>query len=244
MTTINVVEKREIVSVFSSDEFEAMQLDRPICNIVLRNKNKDELILLERVALFVKGKVPTVEELKNAWKSMFYNTWTIKFEIEKHAHKDLRCGNIFRNLDKFDVLMYNAGELVFDSSTYNLNLIEGRIGITPKSKTREDFPTNKMLKEHAYKIADSAWNMLNIEAHVLKQLKDAETQDGKVETVQKAAKNTASRATRKKIVENTDEKAEKAKAVKAVKAEKVAKAKAEKEAKTEAKKEEVAAVAA
>lgn len=217
MTTINVVEKRQIVSVYSSVEFATLLSERPISNVVLRNKNKDELIVLERVQLFAAGKVPTVDEFKNAWKSMFYNTWTIKFEIEKLAHKDLRCGNIFRNLDKFDVLMFNGGELVFDTSTYNLTLIEGRIGITPKSKTRDDFPTNKMLKEHSYKIAESAWNMLNIEVHVLKQLKETEVQDNEVVTVKKSAKGTAPKVRRKKIVENTDEKAEKA--VKAKKAE-------------------------
>lgn len=200
MTTINVVEKRQIVSVYSIVEFTALLSERPISNVVLRNKNKDELIVLEHVQLFAAGKVPTVDEFKNAWKSMFYNTWTIKFEIEKLAHKDLRCGNIFRNLDKFDVLMFNGGELVFDTSMYNLTLIEGRIGITPKSKTREDFPTNKMLKEHAYKIGESAWGMLNIESHVLKQLKEAEKDDvtAEVEEKQSAAKATKKRKAAKK----------------------------------------------
>ncbi|KAA3691395.1 hypothetical protein [Bacteroides salyersiae] len=236
MKTINVVEKREIVSVYSFTEFAAMLLERPVSNVVLRNRNKDELIVLERVALYAKSKVPTVDELKNAWKSMFYNTWTVKFEIERLAKKDLRCGNIFRNLDKFDVLMYNAGELVFDTSTYNLDLIEKRIGITPKSKTREDYPTNKMLKEHSYKIAESAWSMLNIEAHVLKQLQEVDEPSKTASKESKTAKKTAPKATRKKIVENTDENAERAEAVKAVKA-----AKTEKK---QAKKEEVATVAA
>lgn len=229
MTTINVVEKNQIVSVYSNAEFATMLLKCPISNVVLRNKNKDEIIVLERVMLYAKTKTPTVEELKNAWRSMFYNTWTIKFEIERLAHKDLRCGNIFRNLDKFDVLMYNDGNLVFDTSTYNLDLIEKRIGITPKSKTREDFPTNKMLKEHAYKVADGAWIMLNIEAHVLKQLKEAEEQGDTV--VKEKVKNTKPRVTRKKIVEDEKEKAN-------------ATAKAKKVAKTTPKNEEAAPVAA
>ena len=56
MKTINVVEKREIVSVYSFTEFAAMLLERPVSNVVLRNRNKDELIVLERVALYAKRK--------------------------------------------------------------------------------------------------------------------------------------------------------------------------------------------
>lgn len=188
MTTINVVERNQIVSVYSSAEFDQELLLRPISNVVLRNKNKDELILLERVMLYAKETIPTVEEVKSAWRAMFFNTWSIKFEIERLAHKDLRCGNIFRNLDKFDVLMFNGGELVFDTSVFNLVLVEGRVGMTPKSKTREDFPTTKSLKVHAYKMGDSSFEMLHIESYMLKHLRDAEKEEEATEETAPTAK--------------------------------------------------------
>ena len=171
MNTLEI--KSQIVSVLTSVEFVQMLSDRCMSNVVLRDKRTDRFIVLETVKVFAAKKTPSKTELQNAWRSMFFHTWKAKFIIEDTANKDLKCGNIFRNLDRFDVLMYFAGELVFDTARFNLDLVEGRVGLTTKSKTRENFATNKDLKAHCYKMADSAWKMLNIDELVLKSLVEA-----------------------------------------------------------------------
>ena len=108
---------------------------------------------------------------------MYFNTWKMKFEIEKCSHESLKSGNLFRNLDRFDVTMYLAGKKVFDTADYNLDLVEGKVGLTPKSKVREDFTTNKELKAHCYKVAESAWKLLNIDTLITKSLVDAEKEE-------------------------------------------------------------------
>lgn len=196
MTTINF--SKNLVSVFTSDEFDKMLADRPLSNVVLRNKNKDEIIVLERVGVYAEKDIPTIAELKNAWDAMFFNTWIIKFTIEENAHKDLKCGNIFRNLDKFDVLMFLGGKIVFDTSALNLTLIEGRIGITPKSRTREQFATKKGLKKFCLLISTSAWKMLNIEVLVAESLAEATKEVVEEEKKEEKPTSKTSKATGKR----------------------------------------------
>lgn len=162
------------VSVLNSVQFFSLLEAIPMSNVVLRDKRVDRYIVLKRVQVFAEKGTPTKTELLNAWKSMYFNTWKMKFTIEEIGNKDLKCGNLFRNLDRFDVLMFVASELVFDTAQFNLDLVEGRVGLTPKSKTSEDFPTNKALKTHCYKVAESAWKMLNIDSLVSKSLVEAE----------------------------------------------------------------------
>lgn len=173
--TRNVDSQNVCVSTFV--QFAALIESCPLSNVVLRDKKTDRFIVLKRVELFAAKAVPTKDELLNAWKSMYFNTWKMKFEIEKCSHESLKSGNLFRNLDRFDVTMYLAGKKVFDTADYNLDLVEGKVGLTPKSKVREDFTTNKELKAHCYKVAESAWKLLNIDALITKSLVDAEKEE-------------------------------------------------------------------
>lgn len=188
MTTNANVDSQN-VSVLSSVQFAGIIEACPLSNVILRDKKTDRFIILKRVQLFAEKAVPTKDELLSAWKSMYFNTWKMKFEIEKISHESLKSGNLFRNLDRFDVTMYLAGNKVFDTADYNLELVEGKVGLTPKSKVREDFTTNKELKAHCYKVAESAWKLLNIDTLITKSLVDAE-KDEKVEKVEKPEKET------------------------------------------------------
>lgn len=190
------------VSVMTSLQFASFLYAVPTNFVVLRNKKSDRYIVLKRVQLFCQKQLPTKEELLNAWKSMFFNTWKMKFEIErcgKVGEKNdvsLRHGNIFRNLDRFDVLMYSNSVKVFDTAEYNLELIEGKVGLTPKSKVAEDFTTGKALKAHCYKVATSAWNLLDIDNLVAKSFKEIEKEEAK-ETEKVTDKNAKTSATKK-----------------------------------------------
>ena len=178
------------VSVLTTVQFMALIEAMPLSNVVLRDKKSDRFIVLKRVELFATKAVPTKDELLNAWKSMYFNTWKMKFEIEKCSHESLRSGNLFRNLDRFDVAMYLAGKKVFDTAEYNLDLVEGKVGLTPKSKVREDFTTNKELKAHCYKVAENAWKLLNIDTLISKALVDADKEDKEAKVTEaKEAKN-------------------------------------------------------
>lgn len=192
------------VCVLTTVQFLALIEAMPLSNVVLRDKKSDRFIVLKRVELFAAKAVPTKDELLNAWKSMYFNTWKMKFEIEKCSHESLRSGNLFRNLDRFDVAMYLAGNKVFDTAEYNLDLVEGKVGLTPKSKVREDFTTNKELKAHCYKTAESAWKLLNIDTLITKALVDADKEDkedkGAKETKAKDAKAKETKATAKTTV--------------------------------------------
>lgn len=154
-TVTNNVDSQN-VCVLTTVQFLGLIEAMPLSNVVLRDKKSDRFIVLKRVELFAAKAIPTKDELLNAWKSMYFNTWKMKFEIEKCSHESLKSGNLFRNLDRFDVAMYLAGKKVFDTAEYNLDLVEGKVGLTPKSKVREDFTTNKELKAHCYKVAESA----------------------------------------------------------------------------------------
>lgn len=193
------------VSVLTSVQFAAIIAACPLSNVVLRDKKADRYIVLKRVQLFAAKDVPTKDEYLNAWKSMYFNTWKMKFEIEKHSHESLRSGNLFRNLDRFDVTMYLAGNKVFDTADYNLDLVEGKVGLTPKSKVREDFTNNKELKVHCYKVAESAWKLLNIDTLITKSLVDAEKEEKDVKETKepkdkaKVAPKTEIKAVEKKI---------------------------------------------
>lgn len=189
MTTNANVDSQN-VSVLSSVQFAGIIEACPLSNVILRDKKTDRFIILKRVQLFAEKAVPTKDELLSAWKSMYFNTWKMKFEIEKISHESLKSGNLFRNLDRFDVTMYLAGNKVFDTADYNLELVEGKVGLTPKSKVREDFTTNKELKAHCYKVAESAWKLLNIDTLITKSLVDAEKEE-KVEKVEKETKGKA-----------------------------------------------------
>lgn len=173
------------VCVLTTVQFLGLIEAMPLSNVVLRDKKSDRFIVLKRVELFAAKAIPTKDELLNAWKSMYFNTWKMKFEIEKCSHESLKSGNLFRNLDRFDVAMYLAGKKVFDTAEYNLDLVEGKVGLTPKSKVREDFTTNKELKAHCYKVAESAWKLLNIDTLISKALVDADKEN----TEAKEAKN-------------------------------------------------------
>lgn len=200
-TTANNVDSQN-VSVLTTVQFLALIEAIPLSNVVLRDKKSDRFIVLKRVELFAAKAVPTKDELLNAWKSMYFNTWKMKFEIEKCSHESLRSGNLFRNLDRFDVAMYLAGNKVFDTADYNLDLVEGKVGLTPKSKVREDFTTNKELKAHCYKVAESAWKLLNIDTLITKALVDADKEDKKTEakeTITKVAKTKAKTTVEAKV---------------------------------------------
>lgn len=162
------------VSVLTTVQFFSLVEAYPLSNVVLRDKRADRFIVLKCVGVFAEKDVPTKAELLNAWRAMYFNTWKMKFEIENHSHQDVRSGNLFRNLDRFDVLMYLSGKNVFDTANFNLDLVEGKVGLTPKSKVREDFATNKALKAHCYKVAESAWKLLEIDTLIAKALQDAE----------------------------------------------------------------------
>lgn len=168
-TNANNVDSQS-VSVLTTVQFMSFVEAYPLSNVVLRDRKRDRYIVLKRVQLYAAKAIPTVDECKNAWRATFFNTWLMKFTIDEYANKDLKCGNLFRNLDRFDVQMYLAGKKVFDTADDNLDLVEGKVGLTPKSKTREDFVTLKALKAHCYKIADSAWMMRSIDIHVSKRL--------------------------------------------------------------------------
>lgn len=203
-TNANSVDSQN-VSVLTTVQFLALIEAIPLSNVVLRDKKSDRFIVLKRVELFAAKAVPTKDELLNAWKSMYFNTWKMKFEIEKCSHESLRSGNLFRNLDRFDVAMYLAGNKVFDTAEYNLDLVEGKVGLTPKSKVREDFTTNKELKAHCYKTAESAWKLLNIDTLITKALVDADKED-KEEKESKEAKGKAKeKATAKTTAKTTVE---------------------------------------
>lgn len=184
-STVNNNVDSQNVSVLTTVQFLGLIEAMPLSNVVLRDKKSDRFIVLKRVELFAAKAVPTKDELLNAWKSMYFNTWKMKFEIEKCSHESLKSGNLFRNLDRFDVAMYLAGKKVFDTAEYNLDLVEGKVGLTPKSKVREDFTTNKELKAHCYKVAESAWKLLNIDTLITKALVDADKEN----TEAKEAKN-------------------------------------------------------
>lgn len=194
MTTNANVDSQN-VSVLSSVQFAGIIEACPLSNVILRDKKTDRFIILKRVQLFAEKAVPTKDELLSAWKSMYFNTWKMKFEIEKISHESLKSGNLFRNLDRFDVTMYLAGNKVFDTADYNLELVEGKVGLTPKSKVREDFTTNKELKAHCYKVAESAWKLLNIDTLITKSLVDAEKEE-KVEKVEKETKGKVKETTK------------------------------------------------
>lgn len=201
-TTANNVDSQN-VSVLTTVQFLALIEAIPLSNVVLRDKKSDRFIVLKRVELFAAKAVPTKDELLNAWKSMYFNTWKMKFEIEKCSHESLRSGNLFRNLDRFDVAMYLAGNKVFDTADYNLDLVEGKVGLTPKSKVREDFTTNKELKAHCYKVAESAWKLLNIDTLITKALVDADKEEKEAKVTE--AKEVKGKAKAKTKVENTVE---------------------------------------
>lgn len=199
-TTANNVDSQN-VSVLTTVQFLALIEAIPLSNVVLRDKKSDRFIVLKRVELFAAKAVPTKDELLNAWKSMYFNTWKMKFEIEKCSHESLRSGNLFRNLDRFDVAMYLAGNKVFDTAEYNLDLVEGKVGLTPKSKVREDFTTNKELKAHCYKTAESAWKLLNIDTLITKALVDADKEDKEEKETKDAKGKAKEKATAKTTVE-------------------------------------------
>lgn len=55
---------------------------------------------------------------------------------------------------------------------------------------REDFTTNKELKAHCYKVAESAWKLLNIDTLISKALVDADKEDKEAKVTEaKEAKN-------------------------------------------------------
>lgn len=220
-STVNNNVDSQNVSVLTTVQFLGLIEAMPLSNVVLRDKKSDRFIVLKRVELFAAKAIPTKDELLNAWKSMYFNTWKMKFEIEKCSHESLKSGNLFRNLDRFDVAMYLAGKKVFDTAEYNLDLVEGKVGLTPKSKVREDFTTNKELKAHCYKVAESAWKLLNIDTLISKALVDADKEN----TEAKEAKNVK--------VTGAKETKTKAKAKAETTAEAKAKTTAEAKAKTE-----------
>lgn len=193
------------VSVLSSVQFFSLVEACPLSNVVLRDKRADRFIVLKCVGVFAEKDVPTKAELLNAWKTMYFNTWKMKFEIENHSHPDVRSGNLFRNLDRFDVLMYLSGKNVFDTAKFNLDLVEGKVGLTPKSKVREDFATNKALKAHCYKVAESAWKLLEIDTLIAKALQDAEKDE---ESANTPKEKTSKKATGKKEEETKPVKVE------------------------------------
>lgn len=193
------------VSVLSSVQFFSLVEAYPLSNVVLRDKRADRFIVLKCVGVFAEKDVPTKAELLNAWKTMYFNTWKMKFEIENHSHPDVRSGNLFRNLDRFDVLMYLSGKNVFDTAKFNLDLVEGKVGLTPKSKVREDFATNKALKAHCYKVAESAWKLLEIDTLIAKALQDAEKDE---ESANTPKEKTSKKATGKKEEETKPVKVE------------------------------------
>lgn len=199
-TTANNVDSQN-VSVLTTVQFLSLIEAIPLSNVVLRDKKSDRFIVLKRVELFAAKAVPTKDELLNAWKSMYFNTWKMKFEIEKCSHESLRSGNLFRNLDRFDVAMYLAGNKVFDTAEYNLDLVEGKVGLTPKSKVREDFTTNKELKAHCYKTAESAWKLLNIDTLITKALVDADKEDKEDKEAKDAKGKAKEKGTAKTTVE-------------------------------------------
>lgn len=108
-TVTNNVDSQN-VSVLTTVQFLGLIEAMPLSNVVLRDKKSDRFIVLKRVELFAAKAIPTKDELLNAWKSMYFNTWKMKFEIEKCSHESLKSGNLFRNLDRFDVAMYLAGK--------------------------------------------------------------------------------------------------------------------------------------
>lgn len=202
MEAIKVTESQN-VSVMTSLQFASFLFAVPVNNVVLRDKRSDRYILLKRVQLYCEKEIPTKNELLNAWKAMFFNTWKMKFEIEKHgkvgerSDVGLRHGNIFRNLDRFDVIMYSGSVKVFDTAEYNLDLIEGKVGLTPKSKVAEDFTTGKALKEHCYKVATSAWNLLDIDNLVSKSISEV-NEEKKAEKETPKAKKTSNKSPKSK----------------------------------------------
>lgn len=191
------------VCVLTFVQFAALIEACPLSNVVLRDKKTDRFIVLKRVELFASKAVPTKDELLNAWKSMYFNTWKMKFEIEKCSHESLKSGNLFRNLDRFDVAMYLAGKKVFDTADYNLDLVEGKVGLTPKSKVREDFTTNKELKVHCYKVAESAWKLLNIDTLITSALVDAEKEEKEEKTEKSVKPEKETKAKRKRTATPT-----------------------------------------
>lgn len=213
-STVNNNVDSQNVSVLTTVQFMSIIEACPLSNVVLRDKKSDRFIVLKRVELFAAKAIPTKDELLNAWKSMYFNTWKMKFEIEKCSHESLKSGNLFRNLDRFDVAMYLAGKKVFDTAEYNLDLVEGKVGLTPKSKVREDFTTNKELKAHCYKVAESAWKLLNIDTLISKALVDAEKEEKveNVETTGKAKKGKKAKRVVKTTAKTMDKEAEEKKA--------------------------------
>lgn len=208
MVTNNNVDSQN-VCVLTTVQFMALIEAMPLSNVVLRDKKSDRFIVLKRVELFAAKAIPTKDELLNAWKSMYFNTWKMKFEIEKCSHESLKSGNLFRNLDRFDVAMYLAGKKVFDTAEYNLDLVEGKVGLTPKSKVREDFTTNKELKAHCYKVAESAWKLLNIDTLITKALVDVDKEDKEAGAKEaKDVKETGAKETKTKAKTKAKAKAE------------------------------------
>ena len=65
---------------------------------------------------------------------------------------------------------------------------------------REDFTTNKELKAHCYKVAESAWKLLNIDTLITSALTDAEKEE-KEEKTKKPEK--ATKAKTKKMAKKT-----------------------------------------
>lgn len=245
MEAIKVTESQN-VSVMTSLQFASFLFAVPVNNVVLRDKRADRYILLKRVQLYCEKEIPTKNELLNAWKAMFFNTWKMKFEIEKHGKVGerndvgLRHGNLFRNLDRFDVIMYSGSVKVFDTAEYNLDLIEGKVGLTPKSKVAEDFTTGKALKEHCYKVATSAWNLLDIDSLVSRSLKEAD-EEPKKEVAKQAEKETPKAKKTSKTSKKSPKSKSKDKEVVAQQLEQIAKEVAEETEKAE--KEELATVA-
>lgn len=208
-STVNNNVDSQNVSVLTTVQFLGLIEAMPLSNVVLRDKKSDRFIVLKRVELFAAKAVPTKDELLNAWKSMYFNTWKMKFEIEKCSHESLKSGNLFRNLDRFDVAMYLAGNKVFDTAEYNLDLVEGKVGLTPKSKVREDFTTNKELKAHCYKVAESAWKLLNIDTLITKALVDADKEDKEAKVTEaKEVKKTTKTTSKTKAKTTVEAKAE------------------------------------
>lgn len=208
-STVNNNVDSQNVSVLTTVQFLGLIEAIPLSNVVLRDKKSDRFIVLKRVELFAAKAIPTKDELLNAWKSMYFNTWKMKFEIEKCSHESLKSGNLFRNLDRFDVAMYLAGNKVFDTAEYNLDLVEGKVGLTPKSKVREDFTTNKELKVHCYKVAESAWKLLNIDTLITKALVDADKEDKEAKVTEaKEVKKTTKTTSKTKAKTTVEAKAE------------------------------------
>lgn len=187
------------VCVLTTVQFMSFIEAYPLSNVVLRDRKRDRYIVLKRVQLYAAKAIPTVDECKNAWRATFFNTWLMKFTIDEYAKKELNCGNLFRNLDRFDVVMYLAGKKVFDTADDNLDLVEGKVGLTPKSKTREDFPTLKSLKAHSYKVADSAWEMRNIDFYVSKRLSELMKEEAAEKQVKKEKQAGKGKKKNKKI---------------------------------------------